>query len=64
MEGAKGENWDNCNSIINNIFLKKVLFIYFEREGKGRRKGRGETSISCFSYMTSPGLNLELGHGP
>ena len=21
--GIKGENWDNCNSIINEIYLKK-----------------------------------------
>ena len=20
--GAKGENWDNCNSIINKVYLK------------------------------------------
>ena len=23
--GAKGENWDNCNSIINKIYFKKDL---------------------------------------
>ena len=24
QRGAKEENWDNCNSIINNIYLKKL----------------------------------------
>ena len=23
QSGAKGKNWDNCNSIINKIYLKK-----------------------------------------
>ena len=24
VEGDKGENWDNCNSIINKTFLKST----------------------------------------
>ena len=23
--GAKGENWDNCDSIINKIHLKRII---------------------------------------
>ena len=25
QRGAKGENWDHCNSIINKIYLKKDI---------------------------------------
>ena len=28
-EGAKGEKWDNYNSIINKIYLKKVKWNVF-----------------------------------
>ena len=25
QSGAKGKNWDNCNSIINKIYLKIII---------------------------------------
>ena len=28
VEGNKREKWDNCNSIINKIYLKKLEFEY------------------------------------
>ena len=27
-EGAKGANWDNCNNIINKIYLKNKIAIF------------------------------------
>ena len=30
--GTKGESWDNCNSIINKIDLKKVSWISMAKQ--------------------------------
>ena len=33
--GAKGENWDNCNSIINKIYYKRFSVEEQEHEREG-----------------------------
>ena len=39
-----------------------ILFIYFQREGKGGRKKGKETLIGCFSYMPEKELSLQPRH--
>ena len=36
MEGVKGEkNWDNCSSIVNKIYFKKIHHLsHMKRQGK------------------------------
>ena len=59
-ESMKCQLWHfqgaHCGCITCNVFnqsqfffILKILFIYFEREGKGGRKKR-ETAIGCFSH--------------
>ena len=43
---------------------KKDLFIYFQREGKGGRKGGRETSIGYLSHTPNQGPGLQPRHVP
>ena len=46
-------------------FLKKILFIYFEREGKGSRKrGRETCMCGCLSHAPQWGPGLQPRHVP
>ena len=38
-EGIKGENWENCNSIVNKIHFKKINKNK-KQKTKERKKGR------------------------
>ena len=47
------------------LFFFKVLFIYFQREGKGRRKQGKETSMyGCLSRAPNWGPGLQLACNP
>ena len=47
------------------LFIFKVLFIYFQREGKGRRKRGRETSMcGCVSHAPSWGPGMQPRHVP
>ena len=45
-------------------FLKRFLFIYFQREGKGGRKRGRETSIGCLSHAPNLGPGRQPIHVP
>ena len=48
-----------------NSFLKKILFTYFEKVGKGRRrKGRETATCGCLSRTPHWGPGLQLRHVP
>ena len=38
--GVKGENWENCNSIINKIYIKKYTIKYTLKIKKKHEKER------------------------
>ena len=47
------------------FFKKKILFIYFQREGKGGRKRGRETSMcGCLSHAPHWGSGWQPGHVP
>ena len=37
------------------LYFIKILFIYFQREGKGGRKGGREASVGCLSHTPDEG---------
>ena len=48
-----------------SLFLLKILFIYFQREGQGGRKRGRETSMcSCLSHTPNRGPGPQLRHVP
>ena len=53
-----------CTNIgVEEIFFLKILFIYFQREGKGVRKRRRETSV-CEGLSIASHKSLNRGPGP
>ena len=53
-EGKKGEKkWDNCNSIINKIYLKPELFrnIYKDKTKWRLESGEGKMETTVFEQQ-------------
>ena len=58
-------NITDSGTFLPGVFLKKILFIYFQREGKGGRKRGRETSMcSCLSHAPYWGPGLQPRHVP
>ena len=55
------KQYSQCWVTCSFIFFSKTLFIYFQREGKGRRKtlNVGGAQIHCFSHAPNCGLSLQ-----
>ena len=56
--------WKTLRSSAHPFFLKKCLFIYFQRVGNGGKKRGRETSVSHLLHALNWGLGLQLGHVP
>ena len=62
QDGVKGGKWDNCNSIINKIYLKnKIKYLKRKKKEQFRRQGEGQEyqPHSCDFLMTDG-----ASHGP
>ena len=58
-EGIKGENWENCNSIVNKIHFKKINK---NKKPKKKKKERKKERKAEECRLSSRWLVLETSH--
>ena len=51
QDGVKGGKWDNCNSIINKIYLKNKIK-YLKRKKKNSFVGKGRARSTNHTHVT------------
>ena len=56
-QGIKGENWENCNSTINKIHLRKFPYLVTAstKNGAGGEISKIPSPLPCPSFSTKDG---------